>query len=207
VEYALPLATIWLANILATMSPGPGFVVVARTAAERSRRAGIASAMGMTLGAVVWAMAAMFGLALLLTQVTWLYRAVQILGALYLVYLAVAIWRSAPKPFATDGGEAAAGTPWRAFMLGAAVQLSNPKVAVFFGSIYVALLPAHAPAWFWAAALVMVLVNESAWYSAVALAFSAPRARRAYGRAKLWLDRAMAGFLGALGAKLLFDNR
>lgn len=205
-EFAVPLATIWLANLLATMSPGPGFVMVARTAAEKSRSAGVAAALGMTVGAFVWALAAMFGLALLLTQVTWLYRAVQILGALYLLYLAVMIWRGAREPLVLDSAATASETPWRAFLLGSAVQLSNPKVAVFFGSIYVALLPAHAPAWFWAAALAAVLINESLWYAAVALVFSAAPARRAYGRAKLWLDRAMAGFLGAIGAKLLFDR-
>ncbi len=205
-EYALPLATIWLANILATMSPGPGFMLVARTAAEQSRRAGVASALGMTLGAVTWAAATMFGLALLFAQLAWLYRAVQVLGALYLVYLAVTIWRGAATPTKIENG-AAGGDPLRAFLVGAAVQLSNPKVAVFFGSVFVALLPVQAPAWVWIATLAMVSINETAWYTLVALAFSAPRARQAYGRAKLWLDRAMAGFLGALGAKLLFDNR
>jgi len=205
-EFVLPLGAIWLANILATMSPGPGFALVARSAAEQSRRAGVASALGMTVGAVAWAAAAIFGLALLFAQLAWLYRAVQVAGGAYLVYLAVAIWRGAARP-ADPGNGAAAGGPARAFLVGAAVQLSNPKVAVFFGSVFVALLPAHAPVWVWIATLAMVLVNETVWYTLVALAFSAPATRRAYGHAKLWLDRAVAGFLGALGAKLLLDAR
>jgi threonine/homoserine/homoserine lactone efflux protein len=206
-EFAVPLLGIWLANLLATISPGPSFVMVARTAAEKSRRAGVAASLGMALGACLWAAAAMFGLAVLFAELAWLYRAVQVLGSLYLIYLAVTIWRGAREPLRLDSGGVAADAPGRAFVLGLMVQLSNPKVAVFFGSIYVALLPQHAPAWVWALALVLVLINESAWYSAVALMFSQDRARRAYGRAKLWLDRAMAGFLGAIGAKLLFDNR
>jgi threonine/homoserine/homoserine lactone efflux protein len=205
-EYALPLATIWLANLLASMSPGPSFVLVARASVGQSRRAGVASALGMAVGAVVWAAAAIFGLALLLAELAWLYRAIQVLGGLYLVYFGVAIWRGAASPLPVEGAAVAHG-PWRAFVVALMIQLSNPKVVVFFGSIFIALLPAHAPAWVWIATLALVLLNETVWYSIVAFVFSAPPARRVYGGLKIWLDRAMAGFLAAIGVKLLFDSR
>ncbi|MCK6451395.1 MAG: LysE family transporter [Alphaproteobacteria bacterium] len=205
-DFALPLAGIWLANLMGAMSPGPSFFLVARASAEHSRRVGLASALGMSIGAGAWAAAAMFGLAVLFAQIAWLYRIVQLVGGLYLVYLAVMIWRAAPRPLALDGAVIDR-RPGDAFLTALVVQLSNPKVVVFFGSIFVALLPAHAPSWVWAVALAGVLCNEMAWYSIVATLFSAEPARRAYGRAKAWLDRAMAGFLALIGAKLLLDSR
>jgi len=205
-EYALPLATIWLANLLGAMSPGPSFVLVARASVGQSRAAGVASALGMGIGAATWAAAAVFGLALLLAELAWLYRAIQLLGGLYLVYLGVMIWRGAPSPLSVEGASVAHG-PWRSFVVALMIQLSNPKVVVFFGSIFVALLPAHAPAWVWMATMGLVLFNETAWYSIVALVFSAAPARRVYGGIKTWLDRAMAGFLAAIGVKLLLDSR
>jgi threonine/homoserine/homoserine lactone efflux protein len=205
-EYALPLATIWLANLLGAMSPGPSFVLVARASAGQSRSAGIASALGMGIGAAAWAAAAMFGLALLLSELVWLYRAIQLLGGLYLIYLGVMIWRGAAAPLAAEATAVAQG-PWRSFVVALMIQLSNPKVVVFFGSIFVALLPAYAPFWVWIATLTMVLLNETVWYSIVALVFSAPPARRVYGGVKTWLERAMAGFLAAIGVKLLLDSR
>jgi threonine/homoserine/homoserine lactone efflux protein len=92
-----------------------------------------------------------------------------------------------------------------AYALGTVTQLANPKVVVFFGSIFVALLPAHAPAWVYVTAVVIVFLNEIGWYSVVALVFSSARPRAAYMRAKVWIDRVMAGFLALIGARLIYD--
>ncbi len=53
-EYALPLAALWAANLLAVISPGPAFVIVAQTAMTASRAHGLAAAAGMIFGA--WAL-------------------------------------------------------------------------------------------------------------------------------------------------------
>lgn len=206
-EYALPLAALWAANLLAVISPGPAFVIVAQTAMTTSRAHGLAAAAGMIIGAWAWAIAAVFGLAFIFVEFAWLHRIVQFAGGVYLVYLAVKIWRGASVPVAMEGAGSAARTPARAFAVALASQLSNPKVVVFFGSVFVALLPVHAPAWVWGATLALILFNETVWYLAVATLFAAAPARRAYGRAKSWLDRVMAGVLGALGLKLVLDSR
>jgi len=205
-EYALPLLGIALANLLAAVSPGPSVVLVVRTAIVGPRSAGLAAAAGMIVGSVVWAAAAIFGLALLFAELAWLYRAVQLVGGLYLVYIAVLIWRGAREPIALEGGNGGMRRPWRAFWVALASQLSNPKVVVFFGSVFIALLPAHAPAWVWAATLAIIAFNETVWYGALALSFSAAPARRVYARIKLWLDRTVAGVLAALGLKLVLDR-
>jgi threonine/homoserine/homoserine lactone efflux protein len=86
------------------------------------------------------------------------------------------------------------------------VQLSNPKVAVFFGGIFLALLPAGAPIWVHGAALAIVCLNEFGWYALVATLFAAGPARRAYAGARVWIDRCTGGFLGLLGLKLALDR-
>ena len=48
--------------LLGAISPGPSFVVVARTAAAASRRDGLATALGMGVGGLVFASAALLGL-------------------------------------------------------------------------------------------------------------------------------------------------
>jgi threonine/homoserine/homoserine lactone efflux protein len=58
---------------LGAMSPGPSFVVVARTSAGSGRRAGLAAALGMGLGGLVFATLALVGLIALLTKVDWVY--------------------------------------------------------------------------------------------------------------------------------------
>jgi len=206
-DYVLPLLGIALANLLAAMSPGPSVLLVARIAIAGSRRAGLAAAAGMALGGMIWATATIFGLALLFSELAWLYRAMQVLGGLYLVYIAVMIWRGARTPIEVQAGEVRALTPRRAFVTALLSYLANPKVVVFFGSVFIALLPAHAPGWVWAATVAIITANEAAWYTTLALSFSAAPMRRAYGRIKLGLDRTVAGVLAALGLKLVLDSR
>jgi threonine/homoserine/homoserine lactone efflux protein len=205
-EYVLPLAGVAIANLLAAMSPGPAFVIVTRTAMAAPLPVGMASAAGMILGAWLWAVAAVFGLAFIFTEFAWLYRIVQVAGGVYLVYVAAMIWRGASAPLNIDLGGGARHTKARSFAIALASQLSNPKVVVFFSSVFLALLPAHAPGWVWAAALAIVLFNETLWYVTLALSFSSAPVRRGYARIKTWLDRAVAGVLGALGLKLILDR-
>ena len=81
------------------------------------------------------------------------------------------------------------------------LQLSNPKVMVFMGSIFVSLLPAQPPAWMDATVLAIVALNEFTWFALLALLFSGGAARAFYRRTKLWLDRLMGGVLGLLGVR------
>lgn len=68
---------------LGAMSPGPSFVMVARTAVARSRADGLAAALGVGIGAMLFATAAFVGLQALLTLVPWVYVALKFAGAAY----------------------------------------------------------------------------------------------------------------------------
>ena len=84
------------------------------------------------------------------------------------------------------------------------IQISNPKVVVFFGSIFVALLPSELPAWMIVALIAMLTMNEIVWYSLVSLFFGSSPVRRFYLTTKRWIDRATGAFLGLLGLRLLW---
>src|SRR5262245_39798721 len=124
------------------MSPGPSFIVVARTAVAGSRGQGVLAALGMGLGGSFFALAALFGLQLVLLAVPSIYRALQLLGALYLIFLAYRLWRAAPDPLDLGIGAAAAaqGSGLQAFVLGLATQLSNPKTTIVYASVFSAAL-------------------------------------------------------------------
>ena len=83
---------------LGAMSPGPSFLMVARTAIARSRMDGLAAALGMGVGGVLLAAAALLGLQVVLIAVPWLYFVLKILGGAYLVFIGVMIWRGARQP-------------------------------------------------------------------------------------------------------------
>ncbi len=194
-----------LAILLGAMSPGPSFLVVARTAVASSRAQGILAALGMGFGGAAFALAALLGLQLLLT-VPAIYTALQVVGAAYLLLIAYRLWKAAPEPLEmADNGPAHQNSPRRALLLGLATQLSNPKTAIVYASVFSALLPRHPSLSAVAALSIAVFAIEFGWYALVAIAFSTGRARQAYARGKKWIDRLAAGAMTALGVKILAD--
>ncbi len=187
------------------MSPGPSFVMVARNAIGLSRRDGVATAFGMGIGAICFAGIALAGLYTLLSTVAWLYAGLKIAGGLYLLYIASRIWRGAGQPVTMGKNEAQGARSGKSFWSGLTTQLSNPKTAVAYGSIFVALLPQHPPLWCYFALPPLVFAIETGWYTVVALCFSSQRPRDLYLRAKRWIDRVAAGAIAALGLRLILS--
>jgi threonine/homoserine/homoserine lactone efflux protein len=199
------LISIGIVQILAVISPGPSFLITARTAVARSRFDGVKVALGLGAGTLVWVTATLLGLNVAFRAVPVLFLGMKVVGALFLVWIAWQIFRHASDPIVMDApdGEAVANP----FMRGFLTQISNPKVAVFFGSIFVAMLPSDVPVWMTLALIAIVTFNEIWWYSVVALFFGAGPVRRFYIRAKAWIDRVTGLFLGALGLRLLWGAR
>jgi RhtB (resistance to homoserine/threonine) family protein len=203
-----PLIGFAVVHLLAVASPGPTFLLVARTAAGGSRPAALVAALAVGIGALVWATAALFGLQALLARFEWLYLALRIAGGLYLIYLGVQLLRHAGRADApvTAVARAARRPAARVFREALMVQLSNPKVAVFFGSVFLTLLPSDGPPWMAAVVLLIVFVNECGWFTLVALLFSGSAVRAGYGRARVWIERLTGGVLAALGLRLALDR-
>lgn len=208
-ELALAVLSVTGAITLGAMSPGPSFVMVARTALAISRRDGIAAALGMGVGGALFALAALLGLHLVLASVPALYAAVKLFGGGYLIYLGWRIWGSAGVPLAAleSGAAERPSAWWRSLLLGLATQLSNPKTAVVYASVFIALLPREVPLWVVVTLPLTVFCIEAGWYSIVALALSARAPRALYLRSKRWIDRAAGGVMLLLGVKLLADTR
>ena len=202
----LPLATIGLVQLLAVISPGPSFLVTAQTAVARSRLDGVKIAFGLGAGTLVWSTAAVLGLNVLFRLYHWLFVGMKIAGALFLLWIALQIFRHARSPIDMSGsnGEAAKRNP---FLRGFLTQISNPKVAAFFGSIFVAILPKEVPGWMMIALVVIFTVNEISWYTLVSFCFGSAPVRRTYIGAKTWIDRVTGLFLGGLSLRILWQAR
>jgi len=181
-------------------------MLVVQTAAVSGRRGGLIAAFAMMLGAVAWATAALYGLQALFAQFAWLYLVFQIAGGLFLVYLAGVIWRHARDPLPEIAG-VARGSDWQIFVRALLLQLGNPKIMVFFGSIFLSILPQDLPGWMQAVVLAIVAFDEFTWFALLALMFSGASARAFYRRAKFWLDRIMGGALALLGLRLALSAR
>ena len=205
--YAVVLGSVFVVHVLAMLSPGPNVLVVTQTAASRSRRAGVLVALGVASGAALWSGAALLGLSLLFAQVAGLYGALTLLGGVYLLYIAVRLWRGADRPLVlTPGEQASAQSDAQAYQLGLLTNLTNPKALVFYGSIFAALLGPDLPAWVKLAAFAIVVSNATLWHGALACFFSTAGTQQFYQRIRRWIDRTAALALALLGLKMLLPS-
>jgi threonine/homoserine/homoserine lactone efflux protein len=201
----LAILAIAAAIAIGAASPGPSFVMVVRTAVAKSRGDGLAAALGMGVGGVIFCTLALFGMRAVFAQAEWLYIAFKLAGGWYLIYLAARIWRSADQPLTQDGIAIVEGRRFRSFLLGLGTQLSNPKTLVFYGSVF-ALLPSDLPVWGDVVLPPIIMAIETGWYTLVALAFSLPQPRAAYLRWKGRIDRLAGAVMAALGVKLILSS-
>lgn len=206
--HLLSLLGIAGAMAVGAMSPGPSFVMVARTAVA-SRSDGLAAALGMGAGGLAFSIAALAGLQAAFLAVPGLYLAIKAFGGAYLIYLGFRIWRGARQPLAitpdTDASPRSQGRSGRTFLLGLATQVSNPKTAVVYASIFAAFLPREVPLMLALAVPAVIFCIETGWYAIVALALSSAAPRAAYLRYKTWIDRAAGGVMGLLGLRLVWS--
>ena len=210
----LPLVGVWLLGVI---SPGPDFLVTVQYASARSRRHGIAVGLGVSCAILVWSVGSLLGLAVLLAQVSWLYDVVRYAGSGYLVYLGVrALWASRRREPAANAGtgddrvdagpDRHPGGLLRAWRVGFLTNIGNPKAAVFFTSLFGALLPASAGLGLRGVAVALMVTIACCWFTAVAVLFGLAPVARAYRRAHRWIDRATGTVLVALGLRLALEG-
>jgi threonine/homoserine/homoserine lactone efflux protein len=199
---AAVLLSIWSLHLLAAVSPGPAILMAARTGVTEGFRTAVWLCLGMGIGALVWALAALFGLAALFHVAPSALWALKVAGGLFLCWIALQMWRHAPERLPEAPAGAAPRGALAALRLGLLTQLSNPKTAVFFGAVFVNTVPAGTSAGWLAVILGLVFCNEIVATLTVARAFSLATTRRAYARMKTGIDRTFGAVLGALGLKV-----
>ena len=200
----LPLMGIAGALAVGTVTPGPSFVMIARTAVAAGRADGLAASLGMGMGGVTFTLLALLGLQALMRNLPSFYLAFQVMGGIYLIYLGIGIWRGAREtlPETVMPRAASRMSLTRALMRGLATQLSNPKAAIVYAAIFAAFLPQGTTLEIGILLLILVFILETGWYSLVTLAMSAEGPRLAYLRGKSWIDRLAGGVMISLGLRL-----
>lgn len=203
----MPILAITGALTLGAMSPGPSFIFVARRAISLSRRHGIFTALGMGTGALVLSVAALLGLQTIFSLIPVSYLIFKIAGGCYLLFLAFGIVRSARIPLQTIDATRCQDIPlFRSYLLGLGIQLSNPKTAIVFASVFTTLLPQNIPMYFFIAVPICTFLSNAGWYLIAALVLSASRPRQAYLKFKKFIDYLSGSVMGGLGLKLIISR-
>ena len=121
-------------------SPGPSLIVILRHAVADGRSAGVYASAGHGLGIFIYALVSAIGLSFILISFPKIFLFVQILGALFLLWIGFQILREGlSKKDLSNLGEykaKSAGTTLNHFRDGFGIAILNPKILAFFSSLF-----------------------------------------------------------------------
>ena len=120
-----------IASVILFITPGPDMSLFLSRTIVSGRRAGMASAMGANIGCVVHTLLAAFGVSALIAASATGFMILKIVGACYLLWLAVDAVRNGSSLNVKDS-ERNEVSVLSSFMLGLTVNMTNPKVVLFF---------------------------------------------------------------------------
>jgi len=119
-----------VASLVLIVTPGQDMILVMSRSIAQGAAAGVATAAGVSVGLVGHTLLATLGLGAILRTSEWLFLALKLVGAVYLVYLGVQLLRTRAHELAVP--VAAPRSLRRLFVDGALSNVSNPKIAVFY---------------------------------------------------------------------------
>jgi threonine/homoserine/homoserine lactone efflux protein len=199
------LAAFFAISALVIVTPGQDTALTIRNSLLGGRRAGVFTALGVSSGQAVWALATSIGIAALIVAFEPAFVALKLAGAAFLVYLGAqalyAAIRGQKAERRTARGTLDGATAFRQGLLS---NLGNPKMAVFFTS----LLPQFGSSFSVLLGLGLVFCTMTfTWLTAYAFAVAKagdllrrPAIRRAF-------DAVLGAVLVALGLRLATDRR
>lgn len=186
---------------LAIISPGPAIIAASQSAASRGRALTMPYSLGLAFGASLWCLFALFGLTVVFQLVPSLFIALKVLGGAYLIWIAYKMWLHSADPLGISDDTSSGPGFWR----GIALNLSNPKPALFYSSIIMSIFPSlhgAAPVAIYGIALSVELL----FYASVTTLMAMTPVRQRYFSAKTLIDRIAGSLIGALGLSLIIRH-
>ncbi|MBN3747926.1 LysE family transporter [Burkholderia sp. Se-20373] len=188
-------------TLLAVISPGPDFAMVTRNSLMLSRRSGVLTALGIGLGVTVHVSYTLLGVGLLIRQSLWLFNAVKLVGAIYLIYLGAKMLMTKAGNGHTDA-PAAPLSDLAALRTGFLTNALNPKTTVFIVSLFMQAVRPDTPLTVQIGYGAFIAVAHAGWFSLVALCFSATAVRDRLLALRHWIDRTFGCLLVGFGVAL-----
>lgn len=126
------MLTYTVACVVLFITPGPDMSLWLQKTVAGGRKAGIAAMLGTAAGCIVHSFLAALGISILINASPMAFNAMKIVGALYLLWLAWQAIRGGSMLAVEQGGAKSDPPFWPTFFTGLMVNLSNPKVVLFF---------------------------------------------------------------------------
>ncbi len=190
-----------LAHFVALLSPGPDFFLLVGYAVRYRMRGSVGLCVGIALGNGLYILLAIIGWGIL-RQLPLLFTIIELLGALYLLWIGSLLIRSRPQTL--TGADAQSTCPGfgKQLLLGLGSSLLNPKNALFYLALMTALLGPSVTllqqtmSGIWMTSVVLC------WDLLIVMFIGLPQIQRRLTRGILWVERIAGGVLIIFGCAI-----
>lgn len=190
-----------LAHFVALLSPGPDVFLLVGYAVRYRMRGSTGLCVGIAVGNGLYILLAIIGWGIL-RQLPLLFTIIELLGALYLLWIGSLLIRSRPQTL--TGADARSTCPGfgKQLLLGLGSSLLNPKNALFYLALMTALLGPSVTllqqtmSGIWMTSVVLC------WDLLIVMFIGLPQIQRRLTRGILWIERIAGGVLIIFGCAI-----
>lgn len=190
-----------LAHFVALLSPGPDFFLLVGYAARYRMRGSAGLCVGIAFGNGLYVLLAIIGWGIL-RQLPLLFTIIELLGALYLLWIGSLLVRSRPQTLTGTDAQSTCPGFGKQLLLGLGSSLLNPKNALFYLALMTALLGPSVTllqqtmSGIWMTSVVLC------WDLLIVMFIGLPQIQRRLSRGILWVERIAGGVLIIFGCAI-----
>lgn len=199
----MDIVTLAIVGLLIVISPGADFVLVLKNSLSHGRRAGLLSALGISLAITVHIGYSLLGISYLISHNELLFNLIKYAGAAYLVYLGIkGIFAESAQTVITAEQDNSLPS-YRYFAQGFLCNVLNPKTMLFFLSIFSQVISEDGASS--TQALIYggyMVVLHGVWFALVATLMTSTALQHKIERVKPLINKACGVGLVSFGAAL-----
>ena len=190
------LLTICALHFVAQLSPGPDVLLVAKSSASTTRANTLKIILGISAGVVVWVALTLLGFTVLLEQWPWIQQVLMLIGGLFLAKMGYAMLKGgiATLKQNTNLDGVIEQPPKNYFLLGLYTNLANPKIVIYFSSVFSLALSSTAGANLKPQLAVIIPIQTFLVFSLLMMIMSIPKIKRIYQKSGSYIDIVSGSF-------------
>lgn len=208
-EYFSIFITVATIHFLGVISPGPDFILITRNSIKYSRKTGIYTAFGLGLGILLHVAYSLIGIGLVISQSIIMFNLIKIAGASYLIYLGYKSVTSSAQTLTISKNVTKKNdiSSYKAIKMGFLTNATNPKVTLFFLSIFTLVIKPTTPLYVKLLMGLEMQIVTVLWFSIIAFIFTHHIVQKRLSSMQAYSEKIMGIALIALGLKLAFTKK
>ncbi len=209
IDFMLYLPEIISVSIIAlfmSISPGADFVVVTKNSLFHNRKAGLYSALGISLAIWIHVAYSIAGLAVIISNSVVLFSIIKYLGAAYLIYMGWKSFQSKADIDIEDNQNHGHISNFSALKVGFITNALNPKTTIFFLSIFTQVVTPETPVGLQVIYGGIISIAHLVWFSFLAICITHPALLRFFNRYKMAIEKVIGSVLIGFGLKVAMTS-